>query len=88
MARSWSVRPTTGAIHCKPANRETWAEFQSAINEGDCWIDVRLEVAEDVGCVAEDIGVVSTSLKRAARKIDAVLTVTLPILAPAVYIKH
>jgi len=70
------------------AQREAWVEIQGAIYEGNSWIDVWLEVAEDVSRVAEDLGVVAGSLKRPASKIDAVLTVSLRIVARAVCIKH
>jgi len=43
-----------------------------------------LEVAEDASRKAEDIGVVTGGPKRAARKIDAVLAVSLSILTPTV----
>src|SRR5262245_5412697 len=79
-------QPKPSALN--PAKCEAWIEVQSAINQGDGWIDVRLEIAEDLSGVAEDIGIVASSPKRAASKIDAILAVPLPILAPTVCSKH
>src|SRR6516225_2800441 len=70
-----------------PTDRVAWVEIKGAINEGNCYIDVSLEVAENVGHVAEDIGVVARSLKRAARQVESVLTIPLLIFAPAICIK-
>src|SRR5215467_13859385 len=71
-----------------PAHCEAWVEIQGAINEGNGWIDIRLEMAEDISRVSEDMWVIAGSVKRAASKIDAVLAVPLPIITPAGYIKH
>src|SRR6516165_4070831 len=70
-----------------PADCVAWVEIKGAINEGNGYIDVRLEVAENVGRVAEDIGVVARSLKRAARQIESVLTIPLLIFGPPICIK-
>ena len=70
------------------AQCEAWVEIQGAIYEGNSWIDVRLEVAEDLSHVAEDIGIVARSLKRSASKIDAVLTVSLRIRGLTARINH
>src|SRR5262249_43092651 len=76
------VQPKQSALI--PAMCVAWIYIQSAVNEGDGWIDVWLEVAEDMSREGKDIGVVSSSRKRAARKIDAVLAVPLSILTPTV----
>src|SRR6516164_1063884 len=71
----------------RPTDCVAWIEIKGAINEGNSYIDVSLEVAENVGRVAEDIGVVARSLKRAARQIESVLTIPPLIFAPAICIK-
>src|SRR5262245_42966883 len=71
-----------------PADCVAWVEIKGAIDEGNGYIDVSLEVAENVGHVGEDIGVVARSLKCVARPIQSVLTVPLLILAPAIRMKN
>src|SRR5262245_17005672 len=71
-----------------PTHCEAWVEIQGAIDEGNGWIDVRLEVAEDASRVAEDNSVIASGLKPATRKIEAVLAVPLLIVDPAIYVKH
>ena len=63
-------QPDPSASH--PADSEAWVEIQGTIYQGNSSIDVWLKVAEDVSRIAEDIGIVTGSLKRAASKIDAV----------------
>src|SRR5262252_8616265 len=70
-----------------PADCVAWVEIKGAINEGNGYIDVSLEVAENVGRIAEDFGIVAQSLKRAARQIQSVLTIPLLIFAPVISIK-
>src|SRR5262249_10360989 len=70
-----------------PADCAAWVEIKGAIDEGNAYIDVSLEVAENVGHVGEDIGVAVRSLKCVARPIQSVLTIPLLIFAPAICIK-
>src|SRR5215470_11663771 len=70
-----------------PADCVAWVEIKGAINEGNGYIDVSLEVAENVGRIAEDLRIVARCLKRAARQIQSVLTIPLLIFAPVISIK-
>src|SRR5262245_43293501 len=72
-----------------PANCVAWAEFQSAIDQADGWIDLWFKVSKDVGHVAEDFGIVPCCLKCATSKTNADFAILLPILAPEISVeKH